>query len=103
MAMLRAAVTHLAAPADEQQAYLNSIGTGWSADELALEFDDVFEAALALDTLSPDAEAAVHQLDQQLSAMSGQEHSQLWMPAALEHEQAWATVRTLARRALDLI
>ena len=45
MAMLRQALERLAADAEAQKAYLRDLRTWPSLDELALELDDVAEAA----------------------------------------------------------
>jgi hypothetical protein len=67
------AVERLAAPADDQAAYVRSLGTWPSMDELALQFDDVFspvrDAASA--ATAPTGLVALRSLDRQLSEMTG--------------------------------
>jgi hypothetical protein len=93
------AVKRLAAPADEQEAWLRASGTWPSLDELALELDDVFEAARALGNAPPEYFAAVAGLDALLSEMSGQKNARLWNGPALGLPE-WQRVRELARLAL---
>jgi hypothetical protein len=92
------ALKRLAAPAEEQVAYLRGLGSFPSLDELALEFDDVFGPP---GTPPPDGawEDALRSLDAVLNAMSGRENSHLWIADALDGPE-WAAVRALARDAV---
>jgi hypothetical protein len=88
----------LAAPADEQVAYLRDLGSFPSLDELALEFDDVFGPPGTPPPEGPWADA-LSKLAAALNAMSGQENSHLWTADALNGPE-WAEVRSLAREAI---
>jgi hypothetical protein len=73
-------------------------------DELALEFDDIAPAALAMTgsgELASDQREAIAALDGQLASMSGPEHSDLWTADALHHAHEWSRVRDLAQKAID--
>ena len=93
-------VKSLAAPPDEQVAYLRQLGTFPSVDELALEFDNMFDAA-GTDPLGGAREwqEAVRRLDLILRRMSGPENAHLWVVEALDGPE-WAEVRGAARHAL---
>ncbi|MDX8036215.1 hypothetical protein SK803_38975 [Lentzea sp. BCCO 10_0856] len=95
---LKDCVRRLAMPADVQRAWLESIGTAPSADELALEFDDARQGPL---TISAEAEVALARLDRLLDAMSGP--SPVWHVDALVDASQWAEVRALAQGALPLL
>lgn len=95
------AISRLARPAESQIAYLEALGLGTTADELALELDDVAEAALAAPgLLSQRQRSLVSSLDAQLREMSGPEHTELWSRQALRSSPAWSEIRTQARVAL---
>ncbi|KJK48095.1 hypothetical protein UK23_18095 [Lentzea aerocolonigenes] len=97
MTGFRDAVHHLAMPASQQVEYLRSIGTAPSADELALEFDDVKH-------LCPDDPAAMtlsERIDALLEAMSGP--GPVWHTDSLATSAQWAEVRTLAADLLHLL
>ncbi|GGN65852.1 hypothetical protein GCM10010112_27660 [Actinoplanes lobatus] len=99
-------VAVLALEADAQTAWLQRLGTAPSADELACEFDDGFRLAptfIERGWLSGTAIPALTQLDDQLSAMSGNPNADLWHIDALPHRAEWNRVRTLARAALILL
>ncbi len=95
---LIAAVSRLARPAEGQTAYLRAFAVGNSADELALEFDDVRDAALPL--LTVEQRRSVLALDEQLAAMSGLENADVWSHDALITSDSWTHVRAFARNAL---
>ena len=57
------ALSRLARPAEGQVAYLDTLGTDRSADELALQLDDVAEAALARIVHQPPAARAAEAQD----------------------------------------
>lgn len=92
-------IKRLAAPADEQIAYLRRLGSFPSLDELALEFDDMFGPAGTLPEGSPEWVEALRKLDQRLDEISGHENEHLWLAQALEGTE-WTEVRDLARNAL---
>jgi hypothetical protein len=93
-------VKRLAAPADEQVAYLRRLGSFPALDELALEFNDMVVPARATSSNAPSEWVeALHRLDERLDAMSGQANAKLWLAQALNGTE-WAQVRELARAAL---
>lgn len=95
------AISRLARPAEGQIAYLEALGPGTMADELALELDDVAEAAVAVPgLLSQRQEALVRALDVRLREMSGPDRNELWSQQALRASPAWSQVRADARAAL---
>lgn len=91
-------VRRLALPAAAQRNYLEAIGTAPSADELALEFDDVRPHLTGLD---PEAVVLVDRIDALLDSMSGP--SPLWHVDALERSPQWASLRVLAVELLRLM
>jgi hypothetical protein len=95
------ALSRLARPAEGQVAYLDTLGTDRSADELALELDDVAEAALAAELLSETQRTLLRDLDRQLGEMSGSDHAELWSHEALRTSPAWTEVRARARATLS--
>jgi len=95
------AISRLARPAESQIAYLEALGPGTMADELALELDDVAEAVVAAPgLLSQQQQILVRSLDEQLREMSGAERAELWSQQAVRMSPAWSEVRTQARVAL---
>lgn len=95
-------LSRLARPAKAQIAYLEALGAEQSADELALEFDDVAEAALSIPgLLSEGQQNLLRDMDRQLEAMSGPEHADLWSQRGLETSPAWTQVRAVARAILE--
>ncbi|GLY52453.1 hypothetical protein [Lentzea sp. NBRC 102530] len=91
-------VRRLALPAQAQREYLESIGTAPSADELALEFDDVKHYLLRQ---APEAVAVAERVDALLDEMSGP--GPVWHVDALEGSPQWAEVRALAAELLRLL
>ncbi|MEV6713271.1 hypothetical protein AB0M48_14665 [Lentzea sp. NPDC051208] len=91
-------VRRLAMPAEAQRAYLEAIGTAPSADELALEFDDVLPQLRSLDA---EAVALAERIDALLEAMSGP--SPVWHVDALAVSPRWASLRALAAELLRLL
>jgi hypothetical protein len=95
------ALSRLARPAKAQIAYLEALGAEQSVDELALELDDVAEAALSTPgLLSVGQQDLLRDLDRQLEAMSGPEHADLWSQRGLGTSPAWTQVRATARAIL---
>src|SRR5688572_14192839 len=93
-----ASLERLSAPADEQQAYLERLGTAPSADELGLEFSDAF---LAVREALPERVAdAAARLDQFLSSFGGSKNAELWTVLALGQAPEWRKVRELAKEVL---
>ena len=109
---LRDAVARLAAPADEQNAYLESIlgplspkNKGWAYgnSELAQELDDYFCCAshmLQWGEISEEEIASVRPLEQMLERWSGQEHFEFWRREALWQDDRWEKVRECAKLTL---
>jgi hypothetical protein len=74
------------------------------ADELALEFEEClnrFTSSNRMSTLDERQRKLVEELDQQLTAMSGPAHEELWMDEALETAPEWTEVRARAKRLID--
>jgi len=100
---LRAAVVRLAWTSDAQIEYLHGIGVGGLADELALEFDDLFAVHRTCpDSLGP-AGCVLADLDRTLERMSGEVNAHLWTDQALRSASEWHEVRALAALALTLL
>lgn len=96
------ALSRLARPAEGQIAYLEALGAEQSADELALELDDVAEAVLsAPGLLSEEQRSLLRDLDRQLEQMSSSEQADLWSQRALKTSPAWDQVRARARAMLS--
>lgn len=95
------AISRLARPPESQIAYLETLGTWPSADELALELDDVAGEVLGPPALlSEHQKSVVRALDKQLGEMSGSDRAELWSEEALRTSPEWERVRSLARSAL---
>ncbi|MFC7590496.1 hypothetical protein ACFQYP_47495 [Nonomuraea antimicrobica] len=94
----------LAASADEQAAWVAR--HQWHPDELALDLDwangwvpwSVDEQSPGL--LSPILHDLLQRIDDCLTAMSGQSHSERWSPKGLATDPGWAEVRYLSSQAL---
>ena len=91
----------LAAPAGEQAAHLERLGSWPSLDELALEFDDEYQRVRSGQAphLPAAYATALAALDTQLDRMSDGDNARHWVAAALRGKE-WARVRELAREAL---
>ena len=112
---VRHAVANLAATAEEQVRYLDesftSLTGGGSAadygnDELALEFDGMFQAAddmIEHGELTPAEKEALLPLDALLRKWGGQENADFWRREALFDDARWAEVRACAARALAVM
>jgi hypothetical protein len=101
LAELIAVMKRLTLPAADQREYLQQLGSGQSADELALELDDVVEAALANHHLmSEAARLRVREVSDKLEEMSGSSHTELWTEEALRTSADWEEVRRRAGLAL---
>ncbi len=103
MRELGRALRNLAADADEQRRYLESLGTAPMADELALEFDDFASRvveAVRKGLLSRDTGDAINAIDAFLSSISGEANGSLWTVDALYTAPQWVQVRLLAAEAL---
>jgi hypothetical protein len=103
LGLLVRSLEHLSAPASHQVSILSRLGEV-GVDELALEMDDVLDAAsAALGRLrgGESAQLALRDLDRQLVDMSGEARGELWHHEALSRAPEWATVRKKANRVLD--
>ena len=99
---LREALARVAGQPEEQVEYLRRLGSPESADELALELDDIAEAALSREgPLTPEQRSRIRELDQKLDGMSGVEKADLWTETALRSTKEWEEVRQCAKVALD--
>jgi hypothetical protein len=108
---LREAISHLAAPAEEQAAYLDKVFsslTGDSAeygnDELALEFGGIYDAAshmLEFGEITQQEIDAAKPLDTLLSRWSGAANADFWTREALFDDPRWQEVRLSAEHALQ--
>jgi hypothetical protein len=100
----RQALAILAASPEEQIVYLQDLGVGDSADELALE---LHEGVLMLDQLRDnylvrdEQSEAIVAVDRKLAEMSGTGRAHLWTWGALERSKEWTEVRELASEALS--
>jgi hypothetical protein len=101
VAQLTEAVERLAASAEVQVRYLDERGMAPSADELALELDDVWRAAAA--KLTDPQRIAVERLDAALRELGGRDNETFWRVAALESDPRWDAVRNLAQEALTML
>lgn len=87
-------LARLAAPAPDQIEYLTGLGVADLADELALEFDDLYRARVPhLEDASPEAASACRELDRLLS-----DDRLGWTFADLESTE-WEGVRATAAAA----
>ena len=109
---LRQCVVRLAAPPDEQAAYLDSIlghmtadgdASGFGNDELALELEDILCAGsdmIAHGELNASERSALVPLDSLLEKWSGEENADFWARSALKLDPRWKEVRQVAAAAL---
>ena len=108
-------LSNLAAEADQQVMYLESLGLpGYvklgspdlrNVDELALEFDDAILVRRSLrrsGELSAEQLKCLLKLASILSSMSGQENAELWTIEALYTRREWKAVREKAMDCLQL-
>ena len=101
---LKEVIGRLAAPPAEQVEYLANLGALPSADELALEFDDVAVLVPRLverGGLTREQHQAIDTLARMLSEMSNNED--VWTEASLWVHPVWAEVRGLASVVLQKI
>jgi hypothetical protein len=97
---LQWALQALALPADVQiRLYPDFVVV---ADELALEYNNYFAAALGNhpEQFSPTQVQALQSIDALLNEMSGSENAEQWTIDALRSHIKWAEVRILAEQAL---
>ena len=71
-------------------------------DELALEFDDIFQVMRSNDELNvkftKNELSLLDQLDAYLERCSGEENADLWTFKALADAEEWKFIRSLAKR-----
>ena len=104
-ARLAETLARLAAPAAQQRAYIEQLGSAPCVDELALEFDDMYivkPLMLSRGALSTAETVPLDAVDALLKAMSGRHQAVLWDLDALDKPE-WARVRELARSALSCL
>jgi hypothetical protein len=109
---LRQTIANLAAPAEEQAAYLDSIfepvagggsAAGHGNDELALELEDIYCAVSHMLEHGEIGEAeieAAKPLNELLLHWSGRHNADFWSRDALFADPRWEEVRGCARRVL---
>jgi len=112
---LRAATGRLAAPAEEQEAYLRELlrplavdghTSAYGCEELGLQFEDYFVSAELMMTdgeLSRRQFDALNSLNAVLDAWSGEQNGDFWHRDALRADPRWAEVRALARKAVEIL
>ena len=103
LALVQESLQWLAQPYGQQIDHLKKMGVWPSADELALELDDVaplLPEAVIRGEISSEIALAVRRVSDELSEMSGQQDAHLWTPDALANSYQWETVRLLASEAL---
>lgn len=99
------AVGVLALPADQQAAWLDSLGpvAAWNVGELGLEFDDgyvLLDQWVRAGWVDQKSLAPIAALNTRLDEMSGERNASLWTRQALAQHQAWREVRELATAVL---
>jgi hypothetical protein len=100
--LLRDAVKHLAAEAEQQIQFLTAEQLG-DADELALDLDAIAGTMPSLvreGFLSQETADIIQGLDKHLESFSGEVNAHLWSFEALSRTDEWQTARRLARSAL---
>lgn len=99
-------VAVLASSAEEQLAFLVSVGIPEQVDELALEFDDgqlLVRQFRELQWVTAAFQAKVSPLNALLNEMSGEARAELWTSAGLRNSSEWSKVRLLAKDLLFAI
>jgi hypothetical protein len=112
---LRTATARLAAPAEQQLAWLHALflplvrdgdTSGYGNDELALQFEDYaisIDHMLNAGELTSGQADALRTLDRILLSWSGKQHPEFWTRDALLTDPRWVDVRQRAKAALDLL
>lgn len=95
---MRVSLQRLASPASAQVSYLHDLGVGDLADELALEFDAVFQPLSALLRQTPQFSPWLAVLQRLDSALDDDELT--WRSDSLTFSPAWEQIRRLAADAL---
>jgi hypothetical protein len=96
----------LAAPSQAQIDYLQHLGVAPLADELALEFHDLYllvPQLVAQRRLTRQQSKAIDTVSRKLDDMSASQDTSLWMEDALRSHPAWVEVRQLAAIAVKAI
>lgn len=100
-AMLSETLEVLTRPAAAQLEYLASIDpdglVGIAVVELALEYDDAFNAVAEFRETYPKLFERLDHLDAHFEAMSDPNGKDEWTQLALKNSEAWETIRTLAK------
>ena len=89
----------LASPSQTQTDYLQHLGVAPLADELALEFHDLYilvPQLVAQRVLTHQQRKAVEAVSRKLDDMSACQEPSLWVEDALRSHPDWAEVRRLA-------
>lgn len=99
------AIAVLDAPAENQEAWLDSLGpvASWNVGELGLEFDDgylLMDQWVEAGWVAPASVPPIAALNSMLDEMSGEGNAALWTREALRRHEAWRKVRALALAAL---
>jgi hypothetical protein len=96
---LKCSLQALMLPADRQVGLFPSFV--WVGDELALDFDDAYQAALRGHHFTAEQMSVLAALDAALSKMTAEENMDLWEDStALSRYPQWQEVRERARQAL---
>ncbi|HEY1973969.1 MAG TPA: hypothetical protein VGH89_38880 [Pseudonocardia sp.] len=98
---LIAALDRLAAPSEAQLDYLMHLGVSPVADELGLEFDDLFSPLKPELANRPGWARAVEALEEVDAALSGPDLA--WTADALASASEWAHIRLMALTASQLV
>src|SRR6188768_210747 len=111
--LLRETIVRLAASADDQHAYLESIlahltpngdATGYGNIELALEFDGIYPATEDMrqcGEITQEEIDAAKPLEALLTRWNGQQNADFWRREALWQDPRWEQVRQCARQVLS--
>jgi hypothetical protein len=105
-AQLETILENLAASAEDQQKYLERLGTAPWADELVLELEDfvvMLYATIEDGTLSDKQAAAIREISEFADSFSGETHASLWHVDQLASAWQWSDMRTRARAALAIL
>jgi hypothetical protein len=98
---LTTAVKNLSLSKNEQEEYLRRLGTYPSLDELALEFDDVYQLYIDGDVRqeNPVLMWSLKELNDKLDSMSKTTNLTIWHADALDNSD-WSSIRSLSQHAL---
>ncbi len=70
-------------------------------DELALQFEDCLEAALATELFECSLVEKLRRLDAELDAISGIDSGDSWTESAVRNDRRWDVIRRTAQLALS--